>query len=93
MVQGFKNSPMILEKLMKKIFYDSIRKGFVSYFDDLIIYAKSEKEHDEILKVVLDRCLANNFIPNIKKMQFKQQEIKNFRRKHQRSRDNTIKRN
>ncbi len=61
---------------MKKIFYDLIGKSFVSYLDDLIIYAKSEKERDEMFIVVLERCLANNFIPNIKKMQFKQQEIK-----------------
>lgn len=76
MVMGFKNSPQILTRIMSKVFDGMIGKGVEVYMDDIIIYAKSEKEHDKILLEALNRIFENNFQPNLEKIQIGQEEIK-----------------
>lgn len=46
------------------------------YFDDIIIAAETEEEHDRILKKVLDRAREHNVRFNIDKIQYKTTKVK-----------------
>ena len=45
--------------MMNKILREFLDHGVVGYLDDMLIYSKSEEEHIELVKKVLDR-LANH---------------------------------
>ncbi len=76
MPQGFKNSPAIFQQIMDTILQEFIDNGCNVYLDDIIVYAKTEKEHDNLLRKILKKLEVNNFKINIGKMQYKQQEVK-----------------
>ena len=51
---GLMNSPATFQTMMNKLFRDMINEGkVIIYIDDILIYTKEEKEHDEIVKEVL----------------------------------------
>jgi hypothetical protein len=76
MVMGFKNAPMIFQRVMNNICGEYLGKWVLVYLDDIIIYAKTIKEHDELVRFVLGRLKENNMTVNLKKVQFAQKEIK-----------------
>ncbi|KAF7684926.1 Retrovirus-related Pol polyprotein from transposon [Cucumispora dikerogammari] len=49
MVMGFKNSPIINQRVMNKIFDDLRRNGVLFYLDDILIYAKNRTEHIKLV--------------------------------------------
>lgn len=53
MVMGFKNSPQILQRIMDKMFRDLRRKEVEIYMDDIVMYSKNLREHDELVRKVL----------------------------------------
>lgn len=71
---GLCSSPEVFQRENLKIFGDI--EGVQIYFDDLIIAATDEKEHDVILKRVVKRAIENNVKFNSKKIQFKISEVK-----------------
>ncbi|MGL5636187.1 MAG: reverse transcriptase family protein, partial [Bacteroidales bacterium] len=76
MMQGFKNAPMVFQRIMDKIMNDLIGKGVEIYLDDLIIYSKTAEEHDRLIKEVFKRLVTNNLKINVKKVQYNQSEVK-----------------
>jgi hypothetical protein len=76
MVMGYKNSPQILQRIMDTIFRDIKGKGVEIYMDDIVIYAKTRKEHDRLCREVLKRLMENNIRLNKSKVQFRQEEVK-----------------
>jgi hypothetical protein len=71
---GIKSAPEIFQKCVVKIFGHI--KGVYCIFDDLIIAAENEKEHDEILREVLETANKNNVTFNKNKIQFKINSVK-----------------
>lgn len=53
MVMGFKNSPQILQRIMDKMFRDLRGKEVEIYMDDIVMYSKNLREHDELVRKVL----------------------------------------
>ncbi len=49
------NSPTMFMMMMNEIFSDLLDHGVVSYLDDILIYSKMVKEHDQPLKLVVQR--------------------------------------
>ena len=49
--------------------------GVLIYMDDVIVFGKSESEHDDTLKTVLDRIKAAGLKLNKKKCEFKKQSL------------------
>lgn len=70
MVMGFKNAPQIMQRVMTKILDELLLDDVNVYMDDVIIVAKTRKEHDMRLRKVLARFIANNLKINEKKIQF-----------------------
>ena len=50
-------------------------KGVAVYLDDIIVWGKTEKEHDEILHSALERLAHIGLHLNVKKCMFKQRQI------------------
>lgn len=76
MVMGFKNSPQILQRVMNKILNKRRGQGVEVYMDDIVIHARTIKEHDRILKWVFNRLKENKMRINKTKLQFRERRIK-----------------
>ena len=50
---GLTNASAYFMNLMNKVFMDCLDKFVVVFIDDILIYSKSEQEHEEHLRVVL----------------------------------------
>lgn len=70
---GLNISPEVFQRMNEKIFGDL---GIGIYFDDLIISAHTEEEHDRILKRVIERAKKFGVKFNKDKIQFKVSEVK-----------------
>lgn len=57
---GFKNVPMIFQRVMNKILGNMIGKGVEVYMDDIVIHAKEHKVNDKLLDEVLRKLRENN---------------------------------
>ena len=52
---GLKNAPATFQRLMQRVLGDLHLKMGVVYIDDIIIYAKTEKEHEDMLEKIFQR--------------------------------------
>jgi hypothetical protein len=50
---GFSNAPVVFMCLMNGIFREYLYKFVIVILDDIIIYSKSEEEHEQHLTMVL----------------------------------------
>jgi len=76
MPQGFKNSPAIFQTIMDELLAECVDKICSVYLDDVIVYGKDAKTHDENLNKVLTILDANAFKVNAKKLQYRQREVR-----------------
>jgi hypothetical protein len=52
---GLTNAPAYFMYLMNKVFMEYLDKFVVVFIDDILIYSKTEKEHEEHLRLVLQK--------------------------------------
>ncbi|CAK1583539.1 unnamed protein product [Parnassius mnemosyne] len=71
---GICSAPEVFHKKIYENFDDL--DGVCMYIDDLLVYGCSKKEHDERLKLVLDRCRKVNLKLNKNKCKFGLEEIR-----------------
>lgn len=71
---GIKSAPEVFQRIMVKIF--GCIEGVQVVFDDLIIAAESEEEHDQILMKVLETARKNNIKFNKEKLQLRVNSVK-----------------
>ena len=72
---GLTNAPATFVTLMQDIFRDLVDKCMVVYVDDILIYSKNEKEHQEHLRQVLEVLRKNELYGKISKCAFFQEEV------------------
>lgn len=49
MPMGFKNAPAVFQRFMDNLLKTEIGKSCIVYVDDILVFGKNEKEHDEAL--------------------------------------------
>jgi hypothetical protein len=67
---GLTNAPAYYMDLMNKDFMDYLDKYVVVFIDGLLVYSKSEEEHEEHLRLVLQKLQDPRLYVKISKCEF-----------------------
>lgn len=76
MVMGYRNSPIVMQKIMNKLFDDLIGKSVMVYMDDIFIFSENEIDHYKAVDKVIKRLDQAKLRVNPSKIQFCQSEVK-----------------
>ncbi|KAK8702739.1 hypothetical protein V6N13_021080 [Hibiscus sabdariffa] len=71
---GLTNAPATFCTLMNQVFHDYLDKFVVIYLDDIMIYSSSLREHEEHLRLVMDRLRENQLFVKKEKCEFAQKQ-------------------
>lgn len=72
---GLTNAPVTFQSVMNDIFKPYLRKFVLVFFDDILVYSRNEKEHQENLQIMLQVLEKHRFYANEKKCAFTQKRI------------------
>ena len=72
---GLTNAPAIFQALMNELFRPYLRKFVLVFFDDVLIYSKSEAEHQQHVRMVLQIFRDHKLYANQKKCSFKLSQV------------------
>nr|ABD91504.1 putative polyprotein [Oryza sativa Indica Group] len=73
---GLTNAPAFFMNLMNKVFMEFLDKFFVVFIDDILIYSKSEEEHEQHLRLVLEKLKEHQLYAKFSKCDFWLTEVK-----------------
>jgi hypothetical protein len=72
---GLTNAPAYFMYLMNKVFIEYLDQFVVVFIDDILIFSKNEEEHDEHLRLVLQKLRKNQLYAKLSKCEFWLKEI------------------
>ena len=72
---GLTNAPAIFQHLMNNIFREFLN-FVVCYLDDILIYSRDIKQHEEHVRLVLDKLRNVDLYAKLKKCNFHQSQVK-----------------
>jgi hypothetical protein len=64
------NAPTYFMYLMNKMFMEYLDKFVVVFIDDILVYSNTEEEHEEHLRLVLEKLRANQLYAKFRKCKF-----------------------
>jgi hypothetical protein len=67
---GLTNAPAYFMYLMNKVFMDYLDKFVVVFIDYMLIYSKNEEEHEEHLRLVLQKLREHQLYAKFRKCDF-----------------------
>jgi hypothetical protein len=67
--------PTCFMYLMNKVFMEYLDKFVVAFIDDILIFSKNEEEHDEHLRLVLQKLRGNQLYAKLNKCEFWLKEV------------------
>jgi hypothetical protein len=67
---GLTNAPAYFMYLMNKVFMEYLDKFFVVFIDDILIFTKTEEEHEKHLRLVLEKLRSNQLYAKFSKCEF-----------------------
>ncbi|WVZ89997.1 hypothetical protein U9M48_036335, partial [Paspalum notatum var. saurae] len=67
---GLTNAPAYFMNLMNKVFMEYLEKFVVVFIDDILIYSKMEEEHEEHLRLVLQKLREHKLYAKLSKCEF-----------------------
>ncbi|WVZ49546.1 hypothetical protein U9M48_000893 [Paspalum notatum var. saurae] len=75
---GLTNAPAFFMYMMNSVFMNELDKFVVVFIDDILIYSKSEEEHKEHLRIVLNRLREHKLYAKFSKCAFWLKEVSFF---------------
>jgi hypothetical protein len=72
---GLRNAPVYFMYLMNKVFMAYLDKFVVVFIDDILIYSKTEEEHEEHLRLVLQKLREHQLYAKFSKCDFWLKEV------------------
>jgi hypothetical protein len=67
---GLANAPAYFMYLMNKVFMEYLDKFVVVFIDDILVYSRSEEEHEEHLRLVLQKLREYRLYAKLSKCEF-----------------------
>ncbi|KAL0536771.1 hypothetical protein IC582_025732 [Cucumis melo] len=67
---GLTNAPAVFMDLMNRVFREFLDTFVIVFIDDILIYSKTEVEHEEHLRVVLETFQSNKLYAKFSKCEF-----------------------
>jgi hypothetical protein len=67
---GLTNAPDYFMNLMNKVFVEYLARFVVVFIDDILIYSKSDSDHEEHLRMVLQKLRDNQLYAKFSKCEF-----------------------
>ena len=67
---GLTNAPAYFMNLMNKVFMDELDKFVVVFIDDILIYSKSVQEHEQHLRLVMEKLRVHKLYAKFNKCEF-----------------------
>jgi hypothetical protein len=67
---GLTNAPAYFMYLINKVFMEYLDKFVVVFIDDILIFSKTEKEHEKHLRMVLEKLRSSQLYAKFRKCEF-----------------------
>jgi hypothetical protein len=67
---GLTNAPAYFMNLMNKVFMESLDRFVIVFIDDILIYSKSDSDHEQHLRLVLQKLRDNQLYAKFSKCEF-----------------------
>jgi hypothetical protein len=64
------NAPTYFMYLMNKVFMEYLDKFVVVFIDDILVYSETEEDHEQHLRLVLEKLRANRLYAKFSKFKF-----------------------
>jgi hypothetical protein len=75
---GLTNAPPYFMYLMNKVLMEYLDKFIVVFIDDILIFSKTEEEHEKHLRLVLEKLISNQLYTKFSKCGFWLTEVSFF---------------
>ncbi|GJX47714.1 zinc finger, CCHC-type, retrotransposon gag domain protein [Tanacetum coccineum] len=72
---GLTNAPAVFMDLMNRIFHEYLDKFVIVFIDDILVYSKSEEEHEQHLQIVLEILRQKKLYAKFSKCEFWLQQV------------------
>jgi len=72
---GLTNAPSVFMDLMNQVFHEFLDSFLVVFIDDILVYLANRVEHEEHLKIVLEKLRENKLFAKFKKCEFWLEEV------------------
>src|ERR1043165_4808358 len=72
---GITNAPAYFMNMMNKVFMEFLDKFVVVFIDDILVYSKNEEEHEEHLRLVLEKLREHQLYAKFSKCEFWLKEV------------------
>jgi hypothetical protein len=72
---GLINGPVYFMYLMNKVFMEYLDKFVVAFIDDILVFSKNEEEHEEHLRLVLEKLWEHKLYAKFSKCEFWLKEV------------------
>jgi hypothetical protein len=67
---GLTNAPAYFMYLMNKVFMEYLKKFVVVFIDDILVYSRSEEEHEEHLYLALQKLREHRLYAKLRKCEY-----------------------
>jgi len=72
---GLTNAPAYFMYLMNHVFMEYLDKFMVEFINDILVYSKNEEEHEEHLRLVLQKLREHQLYAKLSKCEFWLREV------------------